>query len=299
MTLENMVEFITLAEMRNYQLAADRLFTTQATLSRHIMSMEEELGIVLFDRSHKRVELTDMGFRFLPYARRALDIRENYAADLARKLREVNGHLVIGFHRSSTYYNITDLLSEFSKEFPNIRISVTEAKTDALREMVRTNQCDFVFLREMKASHRTLDCITVNLDLLSVVLSADHPLACRGSVTLEDLKEEKFMLPPKNSTMYNIYMNIFQKHGINPNHSNIAGTSGRNISQFVEQGICAALYWKKNAEAIRGPGTVLLDITPPTHIYVNMLYKDDRASHAKNSFLQFVRSSVEQQNLTF
>ena len=294
MTLENMKEFIALAELRNYQLAAERLFTTQASLSRHIMSMEEELGFLLFDRSHKRVELTDKGFHFLPYAQRALDIQKSYTADFAHKLHEMNGQLTIGAHRSCTYYNITDLLGLFANEFPNIRISVTETKTEPLREMVRAGQCDFAFVREMQTSHRTMDCLPVSTDSLVVVMSSDHPLASYDYITLEELRDEDFMLPPENSSMHNIYMNIFEKHGMVPRQSNIAGTSGRNILQFAKQGICVALYWKKTAEAICGPDTVMVDITPPIHVYMNMLYKQDRTSCVKNNFLKFIRSRVEQ-----
>ena len=298
MRLENMKEFIVLAELRNYQLAAERLFTTQASLSRHIMSMEKELGFPLFDRSHKRVELTDKGCRFLPYAQKALDIQESYTADFIHKLHEVNGKLTIGAHRSSTYYNIAGLLGLFAKEFPNIRISVTEMKTEPLREMVRAGQCDFVFVREMQTGHRTMDCLTVSTDSLVVVMPGDHPLASCDHITLEELRDEDFMLPPENSSMHDIYMNIFQRHGIAPRQSNVAGTSGRNILQFVKQGICVALYWKKTAEAICGPDTKTVDITPPVHVYMNMLYKKDRTSCVKNNFLKFMRAQVEQHRPT-
>lgn len=296
MTLENMKEFIVLAETRNYQYAAERLFTTQATLSRHIMSIEEELGLVLFDRSHKRVELTDVGFQFLSYAQQALTIQEKYTTDIMRKLHEVNGHLTIGSHSSSSYYNIPDLLGSFVKEYPNIQISIIEEEDDALREMVRVGKCDFAFVRETHINHHALSSITVNFDTLVVAMSTRHRLSSRSSVTLNELRDEEFMLPPRNSPMYQTYMNIFQKQDIAPKHSKIAGTSGRNIFQFVGQGLCLALYWKKTAKAIRPPDTVLTDIDPAVYMYVNMLYRDDYTSTARDNFLQFVRLRVEQQS---
>ena len=83
MTVEQMCEFAVLAEQRNYLVAADLLFTTQATLSRHIMAMEEELGVQLFNRTTKRIELTPYGTRFLHYAQQARKIRQAYRAELA------------------------------------------------------------------------------------------------------------------------------------------------------------------------------------------------------------------------
>lgn len=62
-------EFIVLAEEKNYMEAAERLYMNQSTLSKHIMSMENELGVPLFDRSTRRVELTEYGKALLPHAR--------------------------------------------------------------------------------------------------------------------------------------------------------------------------------------------------------------------------------------
>ena len=83
MTLEQMREFVILAEERNYLVAADMLYSTQATLSRHIMAMEKELGFPLFTRSTKKIELTQEGSRFLVYARRAMKLQDDYLAELA------------------------------------------------------------------------------------------------------------------------------------------------------------------------------------------------------------------------
>ena len=80
MTIEQMREFVILAEERNYLVAADMLYSTQATLSRHIMAMEKELGFPLFTRSTKKIELTQEGSRFLIYARRAMKLQDDYLA---------------------------------------------------------------------------------------------------------------------------------------------------------------------------------------------------------------------------
>ena len=85
MTVENMREFVVLAEERNYLVAADILYSTQATLSRHIIAMEEELGFTLFNRSTKKIELTQEGSRFLLYARNAIRIQEAYKAAIEQR----------------------------------------------------------------------------------------------------------------------------------------------------------------------------------------------------------------------
>lgn len=74
MTTGNMREFTVLAEKRNFIAAAVALGTTQASLSRHIMAMEEELGFKLFERDTRNVELTIYGLRFLHYAEKAVSM---------------------------------------------------------------------------------------------------------------------------------------------------------------------------------------------------------------------------------
>ena len=86
MTTDNMREFKMLAEKRNYIAAAEALGTTQASLSRHIMAMEKELGFMLLERNTRNVELTVYGLRFLLYAEKAVSIQDACAAAIAGAL---------------------------------------------------------------------------------------------------------------------------------------------------------------------------------------------------------------------
>lgn len=69
MNTENLKEFIVLAETKNFWEASERLYMNQSTLSKHIKNLESELGISLFTRTTRRVELTNYGRIFLPYAK--------------------------------------------------------------------------------------------------------------------------------------------------------------------------------------------------------------------------------------
>ncbi len=86
MTTENMREFKVLAEKRNYIAAAQALHTTQASLSRHIMAMEEELGYRLLERNTRNVELTLCGQRFLSFAETAHAIQQTFDAALVKAI---------------------------------------------------------------------------------------------------------------------------------------------------------------------------------------------------------------------
>jgi LysR family transcriptional activator of glutamate synthase operon len=78
-------EFITLAETRKYRVAAKKLSISQASLSKHIKHVEWELGIPLFNRTTRKMELSEFGALMLPHARQIIDIEQEYMAIFARQ----------------------------------------------------------------------------------------------------------------------------------------------------------------------------------------------------------------------
>ncbi len=82
-----MREFLTLSELKNFNSASEKLFLSQPTLSRHIKELEEELGVTLFNRSTRRVELTDAGQYFLPFAKLIVNAEDEYTVGLAAMRR--------------------------------------------------------------------------------------------------------------------------------------------------------------------------------------------------------------------
>jgi LysR family transcriptional activator of glutamate synthase operon len=87
--LSHLREFITLAETMEYTVAARKLLISQALLSKHIRHLESEFGVTLFNRTTRKVELSEFGALLLPYARDVVDTEREYLAVLAR-------HAVVG-----------------------------------------------------------------------------------------------------------------------------------------------------------------------------------------------------------
>ena len=95
MTTEYMREFAVLAKKLNYIAAADALGTTQASLSRHVMAMEKELGFKLLARNTRNVDLTADGLRFLLYAEKTVSILDAFGDSLAEDQTGQTEHLEI------------------------------------------------------------------------------------------------------------------------------------------------------------------------------------------------------------
>ena len=90
MKIQNMREFLMLSEVKNFNSASEKLFLSQPTLSRHIKELEEELGVTLFSRSTRRVELTEYGQFFLPYAQRIVSAEDEFTEGLTA-MRKAQG----------------------------------------------------------------------------------------------------------------------------------------------------------------------------------------------------------------
>ena len=145
MNTENLKEFIVLAETKNFWEASERLYMNQSTLSKHIKNLESELGISLFTRTTRRVELTNYGRIFLPYAKSV--IRSEFEGLSAiRRLQNIeNGLLTIGVIPSMPQYHITQFLTDFQKAYPQTSIRITEDDPVNLMQYLEDEKCELIF----------------------------------------------------------------------------------------------------------------------------------------------------------
>ena len=120
MELSYIREFVVLAETGNYLEAADALFIAQSSLSRHIKSIELDLGSPLFDRTTRKVVLNGFGQAFLPYAKKMVEIQEEYENVLQSYLSGVSSTITVASIPSMVRYNITDVLAGFKQANPDI-----------------------------------------------------------------------------------------------------------------------------------------------------------------------------------
>ncbi|MCC8150294.1 MAG: LysR family transcriptional regulator [Lachnospiraceae bacterium] len=196
MEIRYLHEFRVLAEICNYQEAADRLYISLSTLSKHISKLEAELGATLFTRSTRKVSLNKYGKAFYHYA---VEITNSYHA-CTNRLEELQlGDalaLRVSFTPPLTEYCLPRLLEEFMDGHPDIRVSVTEHAEP--RRLLEEKLCDVAFqteygLPENKSAGSDPDN-RLDLDTLVAVLPQGHPLAGKKSVSIEELKKDRFVI---------------------------------------------------------------------------------------------------------
>jgi DNA-binding transcriptional LysR family regulator len=109
-------------EHLHFGRAAEALFTAQPSLSRQIAQLEGELGVRLFERTNRRVELTDAGQLFLVDARRTLEAAEASIRHAREKRRRTRGELRFGFLGGAMLMRLPAILRAYRERFPNVSV---------------------------------------------------------------------------------------------------------------------------------------------------------------------------------
>jgi len=130
MEIRHLRYFVTIAEELHFGRAAKRLYMAQPPLSQQIQQLEEELEVLLFKRSHRRVELTDAGQAFLGEAYKILDQVEQAKLLAQRTARGEVGKLALGFVSSTAFELLPRLLYAYREQYPQIQVSLHEMEKD-------------------------------------------------------------------------------------------------------------------------------------------------------------------------
>ncbi|AYY13765.1 LysR family transcriptional regulator [Actinobacteria bacterium YIM 96077] len=193
MELRQIRYVMAVAETRNFTRAATQCYVAQSALSHQVKALEQELGVALFARTSRRVELTPAGAAFIPAAQECLDAAERAAADAAAAVGEVRGRLAIGIIPTVAALDIPATLQRFRERHPRVRVSLRVGASDEMAADVAAGNLDIAILG-LPAHDRPQDVEVRELarqDLVAVV-PVNHQLAERGTVTLRELAESPF-----------------------------------------------------------------------------------------------------------
>jgi DNA-binding transcriptional LysR family regulator len=195
--LRHLRYFVAVAEELHFGRAARRLGIAQPPLSQQIQRLETELGVLLFDRANRRVELTAAGRTLLDEGRRVIE-SFHAATDAARRAaRGETGSLTVAFAASVMFLSLPKIIRRFRDQFPNVRLELRELPTGSQIVALRTGDLDVGFLREPPHDDAFVT-ETVMRERLVLALSKRHELASRKRLRLIDVANEDFVLFPRD-----------------------------------------------------------------------------------------------------
>jgi DNA-binding transcriptional LysR family regulator len=232
MDLSDLRAFVAVAEELHFGRAADRLVYTKSHVSQIIARLERELGLPLFSRNTRQVELTSAGSQLLSRARTVLaavaDFRRE-AADLAGQAR---GQLRIAY-APATGALTTRLVAEVSA--PGSALAIQIEPKPSSPHVIRAVLDGEVGLGIAQWSTPQLEAIPLGSPTPVVHVPVRHRLASRATVTLADLDREPLILPQRNVNpeLYDATVDFFSSHGVEPDYRPRHITSPAQIVELV------------------------------------------------------------------
>lgn len=188
-----LIHTLAVAEHLSFYRAAQVLGTSQSSVSTRIKTLEQDLGVVLFDRNTRGVRLTDAGRRFVDHVHEAMGILDRAVKAAGMQARREEGKLHVGVHALTAGCFLDRLLKRFHDEYPNVRLHITEGTARDAQFRVREGKLDLAF---MAGAHELPDLNSriIWRDRLMVVLPTKHSLAAQAGVKWPLLAEETFLV---------------------------------------------------------------------------------------------------------
>src|SRR3954463_8523557 len=193
MELRHLRYFVAIAEERSFTRAAERLWVAQPGLSTQIRRLESELGIQLFDRHTRGVDLTEAGELFLERARAALaaaDVARSTGHDLAEGLL---GSVRLGIVTGAGWPGTSALLGHFGRERPAVELTVVESYGGTLLRDLRDGRLD-AMIAPSELGSADLPRVRLSREPWLVLAGRGHPLAGTGPVSAQELDGQRFLV---------------------------------------------------------------------------------------------------------
>src|SRR6201996_6886517 len=242
MELRRIQYFVTVAEETHFGRAAERLQMAQPPLSQQIKALEAEMGVTLFQRTTRKVELTAAGERFLPRARAILASVDEAVTEAAQVADGCLGRIAIGFTGSATYDLLPSLVRVLRADLPGIELDIRgEMLTPDQVAALLDGTLDRGLLRP-PVHTAEVEVHVLRREPLIAVLPEHHPLAGRDRVQLADLRDDPFVAYPSHhrSVVYEAVIDACQRAGFFPRTlDEVAETS--TLVSFVAAGLGVAL----------------------------------------------------------
>jgi len=235
--------FIAVAERLHFGRAAQALHISQPPLSRAIRDLEQELGVPLFARSRRRVELTPQGARLLEEARRVTAQLERAVHELRTMGTGEHARLRIGFVSLADYGVLPDLLKTYKAAHPHVRLALREMLSPEQAAALAASELDFGLLLPPVAGAARLEHLVVQRERFVVALPAKHRLAAaRSQLALRELAGEPFVTIPRQIAprLYDIVAQLAAQAGISLNVAQEA-IQMQTVVSLVSSGLGAAI----------------------------------------------------------
>ncbi|WP_165042903.1 MULTISPECIES: LysR family transcriptional regulator [unclassified Adlercreutzia] len=292
MDIRTMQYFLAVAREGSITKAAESLHMTQPPLSRQMIELETELGVALFDRSGKRVALTEDGRVFRERAQEVVDLVESIRCDMATGSEAVTGEVRIACGETDAVSFLARAAERIHRVHPSVTYRLLSGDGDFVLEKLENNAADLGLLVVSSVDSGKFNFLRIPAkDTWGVLMREDDDLACKERIDRTDLVGRPLLLPYR-AAMGSDLMSWF---GSERDKLDIVATYdlAYNVSRFTREGFGYAIVLGGIVDATAGSGLAFRPLVPRLEADLFLVWKrEQRLSRATKAFLDGVTSLV-------
>ncbi|TDR51177.1 LysR family transcriptional regulator [Paenilisteria rocourtiae] len=279
--------FLAVAREKNISKAAKSLHLSQPTLSKQLKELEEELGVILFERGNREISLTEEGIFLLSKASEILSLVEKTTLNL-QKEEVVAGEVYIGGGETRAMSLIAKIAKHMVEQYPDIKIRLFSGNADDVMAKLDNGLLDFGVIVN-PANKQKYDHIALpQIDVWGLLVRRDHFLAHKQAVLPEDLIDIPLLISQQSL----VSQQIFEWFGHSLEELHIVGSYNLlyNASLMVEQGIGAAFCINGIINTV-GTDLKFVPLKPKLEASLSMIWKKNHPmSIAATKFLENLKA---------
>jgi DNA-binding transcriptional LysR family regulator len=261
MELRHLRTIVAVAEHRSLTKAGEELYLTQSAVSQQIRRLEQELGVDVFRRTSRSVELTAEGQVILGYAQRVLAEVDGLHSELEELSGLLRGRLRIGGVYPTGPYDLFGLLADFRAAHPGVAIHMVEATQEDVLAELRTDELDCAFAAlDPDALGDEFAATLLWEEEFVVALPPGHSLGERQRITFEELADEDLIAYRDNSALRRRLERTMAERGLEPRNAFVCTEMGA-VRGLASKGLGVAVIPRSVAE-LPGPQIELRPIGP-------------------------------------
>jgi DNA-binding transcriptional LysR family regulator len=291
MELRQLITFSKITQLKSFLKAAENLGYAQSTITTQIQLLEKELGIKLFEKIGRNMELTSKGLIFLEYAEKIINLA-NEAKEAVTDSDTPKGTLKIGVVESLCTIKLPELLEAFHIKYPEVKVIIKIGTCSELQNMLKNNAVDLIFtLGELIKDQDLISCMSKKENMV-ILASPLNKLKNNMNITLKDIEGESLILTEKGCSYRSVFEAMFHKEGLQPNLALEIG-SIETIKSFVMKNLGITLLPLMTVEdELSKRSLVKLDLVDcDFNMMTQILYHRNKwLTPAMNTFIEELKS---------
>jgi DNA-binding transcriptional LysR family regulator len=289
MELRQLECFYLVSTLKNFTRAAEQLHLAQPSVTNAIHSLENELGIRLFDRTQKKVSLTVEGQAFQLRTEKILHEVQEALTEMSDFRQLAKGSIKLAVPPMIGAYLFPNIFTHFSQAHPGLELTVFEEGSVAARKMLEKEELDLGIII-LPHSSNVLNTIPISQQQIVLCVAPGHQLSCEPSVSFDKLKEERFILLKEDSFHRHAVISECNKHHFAPKVV-FSSNQLQTIRALVASRAGISFLMQMVTED--DPHIVGIPLAEPIHIAIGLAWKKDRyLSKASQAFIRFIKNHI-------